>query len=125
MANVMTIRLAIFLTAALAASAAEIIISLPGAQSVSKKVVQYRCDANAPKLGLPTAAFPVEYINAGGNSLAVLPIANQQLIFAGVTSGSGALYAAQNYIWWEAAGRRISLRSETQGESVCQRVDSK
>ena len=116
----MKTQLALFIAAAFTASAADITVRI--SQPVSKNVVQYRCDANAAKLGLPTAAFPVEYINGGGNSLAVLPIAGQPLIFAGVNAGSGARYAAQNYVWWEAAGRGVSLRSESLGESVCQRI---
>ena len=79
-------------------------IHLSGSQPVSRKTVQYQCDAKGAAIGLPAAAFPVEYINGGGNSLAVVPIHGNSLIFANVTSGSGARYAAGQYIWWEAGG---------------------
>jgi membrane-bound inhibitor of C-type lysozyme len=51
-------------------------------------------------LGLPAKPFTVDYLNGNGNSLAVLPINGQPLIFVGVISGSGGRYAAGRYIWW-------------------------
>ncbi len=125
--NALTILVGV-LAATASLSAADIVINIGAGQAVSRRVVQYQCDANATRVGLPAGQFSVEYINGGANSLAVLPIAGRPLIFASVTSGSGARYAAQGYIWWEAAGRRISLRSETLSgspESVCQRAGAK
>jgi membrane-bound inhibitor of C-type lysozyme len=107
------------------AFATDVSIHLEGSLPVTRKVAQYQCDGNAAKLGLPAGPFSVEYINAGGNSLAVLPISNQSLIFSNVVSGSGARYAAQQYIWWEAAGRSISLSSDGlsgKARTECQRV---
>jgi membrane-bound inhibitor of C-type lysozyme len=57
-----------------------------------------------------------------------IAFAGKPIIFANVLSGSGARYAAQQYIWWEAAGRSVTLTSETlegKMESTCQRVNSK
>ncbi len=110
------------------AVAGDVVIHLDSAAPVSRQVIRYQCDANASKLGLPDGPFPVEYINGGGNSLAVLPISGKAMIFANVLSGSGARYAAQQYIWWEAAGRSVTLTSETLAgkmESTCQRVNAK
>lgn len=89
---------------AMMASAADLTIPLAANASVSRKSVRYRCDSNAEKLGLPSGAFSVEYINGGGNSLVIVPIADQPLIFVTISFGSGARYAAQQYIWWEAHG---------------------
>ena len=103
----------------------DVTIHLGGVSPVSRQVIQYQCDASGPKLGLPKGPFPIEYINGGGNSLALLPISGKTLIFVNVVSGSGARYAAQQYMWWEEAGRRVSLRRETlteTTESVCQRI---
>jgi membrane-bound inhibitor of C-type lysozyme len=100
-------------------------IHLSGVSPVSRQVIQYQCDASGAKLGLPKGPFPIEYINGGGNSLALLPISGNTLVFVNVRSGSGARYVAQQYIWWEEAGRRVSLRRETlteTTESVCQRT---
>jgi membrane-bound inhibitor of C-type lysozyme len=58
----------------------------------------------------------------------VVPIAGKPVIFANVLSGSGARYAAHQYVWWEAAGRSVTLRSETLAgniETTCHRVNSK
>jgi membrane-bound inhibitor of C-type lysozyme len=116
------------LVQAVTALAGDLTIHLEGIAPVSRKLVQYQCDANASKLGLPKGPFGVEYINAGGNSLALLPISGKALIFANVTSGSGARYMAQQYTWWEAQGRSISLRSDSltgSSETTCQRLDPK
>jgi membrane-bound inhibitor of C-type lysozyme len=113
---------------AVTALAADVTFHLPGVGPVSRQVVHYQCDARASKLGLPKGQFAVEYVNGGGNSLAVLPIAGRPLIFANVLAGSGARYAAQQYVWWEEAGRTVSLRSESLAgmmESTCQRVNPK
>jgi membrane-bound inhibitor of C-type lysozyme len=76
-------------------------------------------------MGLPAGTFQVEYLNGDGNSLAIVPLNGKPLIFADVVSGSGARYAAQQYIWWEAAGRSVSLSSDGLGDkmrSECHRV---
>jgi membrane-bound inhibitor of C-type lysozyme len=98
--------------------ASELKITLKGSHAAKQKMVRYECDANGVQLGLPTQAFAVDYINAGPNSLAVLPIAGESRIFVNVTSGSGARYAAGDLIWWEAAGRSITLTSDSLNGSV-------
>ena len=82
--------------------AADLTIALPGDASMTRKSVEYHCDASGTKMGMPAGSFAVEYINGGGNSLAVVPISGKSLIFVNVRSGSGARYVAQEYTWWEA-----------------------
>jgi Membrane-bound lysozyme-inhibitor of c-type lysozyme len=41
----------------------------------------------------------------------ILPIKHESIIFANITSVSGTRYTAQQFIWWEAAGRSIMLSS--------------
>jgi membrane-bound inhibitor of C-type lysozyme len=82
--------------------AEDLIVHLHKPVSVSKRDVIYACDSKASKLGVSSGAFLVEYINGGGNSLAVVPILGNPIVFANVTSGSGARYVAQQYTWWEA-----------------------
>ncbi len=108
-------------------SATDLVVTLPGSKLLSRKVVQYSCDANAVKIGLPAVPFDVEYINGSGNNLATVPIMGGLLIFANVSSASGARYAAQQYIWWEAKGSAtLYLDSPAQKEkSVCQPVTRK
>ncbi|MEO8727543.1 MAG: MliC family protein [Acidobacteriaceae bacterium] len=108
-------------------AATDLTIHLNGSQPISRSTRQYQCDAQGAKMGLPAGSFSVEYINGGGNSLAVLPIHGSSLIFANVSSGSGARYAASQYIWWEEAGRTVSLSSDSiarKMRSECRRADS-
>src|ERR1700722_20299223 len=109
------------------AGASYLTIHLNGSQPVSRKTVQYQCDAKAAALGLPATAFPVEYINGAGNSLAVVEVQGNSMIFANINSGSGARYAAGQYIWWEAGGAVTfysdSLAGKTQ--SSCHRAGAK
>lgn len=129
--STLTARARVSLLALLAivpsAAAADLVINLPGSGPASRKTVTYRCDATGAKMGLPPSTFQVEYINGGGNSLAVVPINGNPLIFANVVSGSGARYAAQQYIWWEARGS-ATLYSDSmpsKQQSACQPVSEK
>jgi membrane-bound inhibitor of C-type lysozyme len=108
------------------ASPEDITIHLPPSASVSRKTVQYQCDAQGPTIGVPTGTFSVEYVNAGGNSLVVVPISGKPLIFANVISASGARYAAQQYIWWEAKGTVTLYSDDLSGklQSACRPAQS-
>jgi membrane-bound inhibitor of C-type lysozyme len=113
------------LLCAFTARAGDIVIHLDGAATVSRQVIRYQCDAQAPQLGLPSGAFPVEYINGGGNSLAIVPLSGKATIFVNILSGSGARYAAGQYIWWEAGGRGVTLTRDTiagKTETTCRRI---
>jgi membrane-bound inhibitor of C-type lysozyme len=110
------------------AGATDVTLHLKGSQPMSRKTVQYECDAQGAKMGLPTGAFSVEYLNGAGNSLAVLPVNGETLVFANIISGSGARYAAKQYIWWDAAGRSVSFSSDSLAgkmRSECHRIRSK
>src|SRR5438270_2952438 len=97
-------RVLALLACAGAVSATDLIIHLPDDRSISRKSVQYQCDAGGTKIGVAAGPFTVEYINGGGNSLAIVPISGKSLIFSNVIAGSGARYTAQQYTWWEAGG---------------------
>lgn len=122
-----TILLFTMLAASTLAPATDLVVTLPGSKPLSRNVVRYNCDANAPKIGLPAVPFDVEYINGSGNNLATVPILGGVLIFANVSSASGARYAAQNYVWWDAKGTAtLYLESPAQKEKViCQPVTRK
>ena len=112
---------------AMTAPAEDITIHLPRNAAVARKTVQYLCDAQATKVGLPSGSFPVEYINGGGNSLAVVPINGNPLVFSNVISGSGARYAAQQFIWWDAKGV-VTVSADTLNgnvQSACKPISSK
>jgi membrane-bound inhibitor of C-type lysozyme len=79
---------------------------------VTRIHASFDCGADGVALGLPSGPFTVEYLNAGENHLAVLPLHGQRLIFANVISGSGARYAAGRYIWWDAGARGVTLYAD-------------
>lgn len=110
-----------------AALAEDITIHLPQNATVSRKTVQYRCDGQAAKIGVPAGTFSVEYVNGGGNSLAVVPINGGPLIFSNVISASGARYAAQQLIWWDAKGAVTIYADSLNGKvkSACNPVPAK
>lgn len=92
------------IASALVLSATDLTIHLPDSPEIARKTVTYSCDASGKAIGVSSSPFSVEYINGGGNSLAVVPISGHSLIFSNVSSGSGARYVAQQYTWWEAKG---------------------
>jgi membrane-bound inhibitor of C-type lysozyme len=86
------------------AEATDVTIHLNGSQAISRNTVKYQCDTQGAKMGLPAGVFSVEYLNGAGNSLAIVPVGGDSRIFVTVVSGSGARYAAGEYIWWDAGG---------------------
>jgi len=126
-----TLAKATFAAAALAlsicvpmASANDLTIHLPDNPSVSRQTVEYQCDAKGSDIGVPAGPFAVEYINAGGNSLVVVPISGKGLIFSSVISASGVRYTARQYTWWDAKGS-VTLSSDSMNgkvQSSCSRV---
>lgn len=107
--------------------ASDLTIRLPNSPEITRKTITYTCDASARAIGVSTSAFAVEYINGGGNSLAIVPLSGNSLIFANVSSGSGARYVAQQYTWWEAKGA-ATLYSDSLGgklQSSCHPVTHK
>ena len=99
----------VFSLSALSAAATDLTISLTGSEPFTRYTAKFQCDGHAAALGLPTGTFQVEYLNGNGNSLAVLPIGGRSLIFTNVASASGARYAADQYIWWDAGARGVHL----------------
>lgn len=91
--------------------AEDLSVRLPGVP-ITRIHSTFECGADGVALGLPSGLFTVDYLNAGENHLAVLPIHGQALIFANVISGSGARYAAGRYIWWDAGDRGVTLYAD-------------
>ena len=108
-------------------NATNLAIKPMGSDPISKKTVRFQCDQKAADLGLPAGPFSVEYLNVGGNNLAILPIKGRSLIFACVSSGSGARYESRQYIWWDAGGRGVTLYSDSlkgKGQTACKQQKS-
>ncbi len=110
------------------AGATDLTLHLKGSQPMSRSTMQYECDAEGAKMGLPPGVFSVEYLNGAGNSLAIVPVNGESIVFANIFSGSGARYAAKQFIWWDAAGRSVSFSSDSLAgkmRSECHRIVSK
>ena len=110
--------------ASASAAAEDLTIHMPGNATFSRKTVRYACDAGGAKIGVPSTPFPVEYINGSGNSLVVVPLSGNSLIFTNAASASGARYVTGAYTWWEAHGS-VTLSSDSlagKAQSVCQPV---
>ncbi len=54
----------------------------------------------------------VQYINGAANTLALIPLTGEDLIFVNVISGSGARYVSGTRTWW-AKGDEATLSDET------------
>src|ERR1700722_15547281 len=107
------------------AGASDLTLHLNGSQPISRNTVKFECDSQGVKMGLPSGMFSVEYLNGAGNSLAVVPVGGSSLVFANVISGSGARYAAKEFIWWDAGGRGITFSSDSLAgkmSSTCHRA---
>jgi membrane-bound inhibitor of C-type lysozyme len=65
-------------------------------------------------------------VNGAGNSLVIVPIEGSSIIFANVMSGSGARYAAAQYIWWDAQGAVNFYSDSLSGkmQSTCRRMNA-
>jgi membrane-bound inhibitor of C-type lysozyme len=92
-------------------AAEDFAVRLPGV-AVTRIHASFECGTDGVALGLPAGPFTVQYLNAGENHLAVLPVNGQALIFANVISASGARYAAGRYVWWDAGARGVTLYAE-------------
>jgi membrane-bound inhibitor of C-type lysozyme len=97
------------------AVATDLRIHLNGKQALKRVRAVYKCDAQGVKMGLPSGTFTVEYVAGAGNTLAIVPVNKNSMIFARVIAGSGAKFAAGVFTWWEAGekGTTFSLDSPT------------
>ena len=78
---------------------AQTTLSLP-LEGATLDDITYFCDGGA--------VVQVRYLDAGPNSLALLPIDGEQRIFVNVIAASGARYVSGEYEWW-SKGRNASL----------------
>lgn len=99
------------LTLSAASAQAEVSLSVPLETGATSTITtaSYSCAGAEP--------FTVQYVNAGANILAILPIDGESRIFANVLSGSGARYASGPYIWW-SKGETATLENELEEGSL-------
>lgn len=94
-----TVAAALACAAVLAACAPGVTISVPEATEVERISMVYQCGDRT---------VPVEYINAGPVSLAVLTLDGRTVVASNVIAASGARYAGAQYVWW-SKGDEASL----------------
>lgn len=92
-------------TVMLSACAGQVAINVPEATEVERIEAVYDCGDRQ---------VPVEYVNAGPVSLAVLTLDGETVVASNVLSASGAKYAGAQYIWW-TKGDQASLFDLMQG----------
>ncbi|MCV9965990.1 META domain-containing protein [Pararhizobium sp. BT-229] len=85
---------------------AELILNIPGAQTVDRQTAAFDCGGKA---------VAVEYINAGPVSLVTLAIGEEFIVASNVISGSGAKYMGGQYVWW-TKGNEATLFDTMKGE---------
>ena len=82
-------------------------LALPGDAKLDSRSVDYKCDDGR--------TISVRYLNKGDNHLALVPVSDSSsLVFANVISGSGAKYAAAQYVWW-TKGQEATLYKDWKG----------
>ncbi|SLN12011.1 Membrane-bound lysozyme inhibitor of C-type lysozyme precursor [Roseovarius albus] len=74
------------------AAEATLAVSLNLGKDSSFNSTEYKCENNT--------SLSVKYVNAGVNSLAIMPIEDENRIFAAVIAGSGVRYMSGPYTWW-------------------------
>lgn len=98
---------ATLVVAPVAAFAAPVELDLPG--EVERTTVAYSCSDGAER--------SADYINVGENSLAIVGIDGAPVVFVNVISGSGARYAARQYIWW-SKGDTVTFSNEMESDEA-------
>jgi membrane-bound inhibitor of C-type lysozyme len=91
--------------------ATDLKIRLNGKQK--QMAVLYQCDGEGKKMGLPGGVFQVKYIAGDGNSLAVIPVNKNLMIFPRVTAATGAKYAANTFTWWQVGRSEATFTSDS------------
>lgn len=102
------IRISLALAILAGPALADATLSVPLGPDARVIPSRYACEGGDP--------FPVQYIEAEPNSLALLPIDGQQRIFVGVISGSGARYVSGPFEWWSKGDEAILGNAMDEGD---------
>ena len=103
--------LAIATLASASAAVAQATLSIPLKIGTTDSVLSqtYACgDAEA---------FAVQYVNAGANALAILPVDGEERLFVNVVAASGAKYVSGAHVWW-TKGDTATLENEMEAGSL-------
>lgn len=82
----------------------------PGARIVTQS---YRCAGGPP--------FPVHYVTAGPNDIALVPIGGTTRIMVAVLAASGVRYVSGPYEWWtKGESATLSDKTSRAAGTLCQ-----
>ncbi len=99
-----TLVLATTIGAGSAMSGAALSVPVTLGQAGTVFTVQHSCSDGT--------GLSVQYVNGEANTLALIPLKGEELIFVNVISGSGARYVSGAHTWW-TKGDEATLRDET------------
>lgn len=100
---------AIALTVATATGAAALSLSLPLGEGANIATQSYQCG---------DAAMTVHYVNDGRNSLALVPVEGETVVFVNTVAASGAKYVSGSNSWW-SNGDSVTFEDElVEGSAV-------
>ncbi|WP_341749147.1 MliC family protein [Candidatus Tisiphia endosymbiont of Sialis lutaria] len=90
---------------------------IPGNGNLQVENVNYSC--------IDGRKINIQYLNKGANTLAIIPIAeeNQILIFTGRVSASGVLYGANQYEWHTKNKTAILRNINTDSTVFCDEIE--
>lgn len=109
MIRISLLTLSVFASAGAASAEATLSISLKSGTSDNVQSQNYSCGKGE--------SFPVQYVNTGANSLAIVSIDGEDRIFVNVVSASGAKYVSGAYVWW-TKGDTATLENEMEEGSL-------
>ncbi|QNT79511.1 MliC family protein [Entomobacter blattae] len=105
-------------------------IGMVGHPQLVQKMYKYKCEGKNLDAdeSLPQEVFKVNYVRVADNSLAVLPIKNQNRIFTTVTAPKGKKYVSGDFVWWQQPDKKTVLFQGVTEDgkivAVCRQVDN-
>lgn len=96
---------------------ADVLLKIPGAQSIDRQTVRYDCAGKS---------ITADYINAGPVSLVTLAIGEEFVVASNVISGSGAKYMGGQYVWWTKGDEATlidTMKSEDDPGVACAKAE--
>ncbi|WP_108500611.1 MliC family protein [Paracoccus indicus] len=95
------------------AAHARLALTLPLTSDATVTAARYRCDDGRD--------LAVRYVEAGANSLAIIPLEGEEVVFVNVVAASGARYVSGMWEWW-AKGEEATLTRVDAAETTCRTV---
>ena len=105
----MTVVLAGWSISAIAAGQLKFIIDLPA--NAEQVTTIYQCE------GLDDQ-FPVTYLNAPPNFLAIVPIDGKDIIMSSTVAASGVRYVSGAYVWWTKGPESKLIDAQAEEDSA-------